>query len=56
VGFSKLRPDAVRFPGPVDPKRLLGLALAEGALDALSGAVCRAGIDHAVCADGAPLR
>lgn len=55
VGFSKIRAGALRFPGPVDPDRLLGLGLADGALESLSGAVCRAGIDDAVCADGAPL-
>lgn len=39
VGFSKIRPGAVQFVGPVDTKRLLGLALADGALDRLCGAV-----------------
>jgi hypothetical protein len=33
----------------------LGLTLVEGALDQLSGAVRRARIDEARCADGAPL-
>lgn len=28
VGFSRLPPGQVQFPGPVDPGRLLGLALA----------------------------
>jgi len=55
VGFVKLKPGQLRFPGPVDHNRLLGLALARGALDELSGAVRRARIDEARCADGAPL-
>ena len=55
VGFVKLKPGRLRFPGPVDQDRLLGLALAEGALDELSGLIRRAGIDDPRCADGAPL-
>lgn len=55
VGFVTLPPGRVRFPGPVDASRLLGLALAPGALEKLSGSIRRARIDDAVCADGAPL-
>jgi predicted N-acetyltransferase YhbS len=55
VGFAKIPAGRVRFPGPVDSSRLLGLALKDGALEKLSGAVRRARIDQAVCADGAPL-
>lgn len=55
VGFVKLAPGRVRFPGPVDATRLLGLALTEGALEKLSGPIRRARIDEPVCADGAPL-
>ena len=55
VGFVKLQPGRVRFPGPVDASRLLGLALAPGALEKLSGPIRRARIDDPVCADGAPL-
>ena len=55
VGFAKLPAGQVRFPGPVDSNRLLGLALKDGTLENLSGSVRRARIDHAVCADGAPL-
>ena len=55
VGFVKLTPGRLRFPGPVDHNRLLGLALVDGALDDLSGPVRRARIDDARCADGAPL-
>jgi predicted N-acetyltransferase YhbS len=55
VGFGRIPAGRVRFPGPVDSNRLLGLALKDGGLEKLSGAVRRARIDHAVCADGAPL-
>jgi predicted N-acetyltransferase YhbS len=51
----KLAPERLRFPGPVDANRLLGLALVDGALETLSGAIRRARIDEPVCADGAPL-
>ncbi len=55
VGFVRIKPGRLDFPGPVDATRLLGLALVEGALDALSGPVRRARIDQPVCPDGAPL-
>jgi len=55
VGFTKLPNGRLRLPGPVDPNRLLGLALKEGALEKLFGPVRRARIDNAKCADGAPL-
>jgi predicted N-acetyltransferase YhbS len=55
VGFTRIPAGQVRFPGPVDSSRLLGLALKDGGLEKLSGAVRRARIDHAICADGAPL-
>lgn len=55
VGFVKLAPGRLRFPGPVDSNRLLGLALTDGALEKLSGAIRRAEIDQPNCADGAPL-
>jgi predicted N-acetyltransferase YhbS len=53
VGFSRLPPGRVKFPGPVDQNRILGLSLKAGELLNLSGQVRRAQIDHAVCADGA---
>ena len=53
VGFSRLPPGRVRFPGPVDQNRILGLSLKAGELLNLSGQVRRAQIDEAVCADGA---
>lgn len=55
VGFAPLAPGSVKFPGPVDPARIMGLALVDGALEALKGGVRRARIDYPVCADGAPL-
>jgi predicted N-acetyltransferase YhbS len=55
VGFARLKPGQVRFPGPVDPNRVLGLALKDGALDSLSGEIERARIDIPVSAQGAPL-
>jgi predicted N-acetyltransferase YhbS len=55
AGFAPLAKGQVQFPGPVDGARILGLALAPGALDALKGEVRRARIDEPVCADAAPL-
>jgi predicted N-acetyltransferase YhbS len=43
------------MPGPVDPERLLGLALKAGALDTLSGDVKRARIDAPVSAQATPV-
>ncbi len=37
LGFEAVRPGLVAPPGPVDPKRLLWLALSPGALDGVSG-------------------
>jgi predicted N-acetyltransferase YhbS len=53
VGFSRLPPGRVKFPGPVDQNRILGLSLKAGELLNLAGEVRRARIDEAVCADGA---
>ena len=55
VGFSKLPPGRIRFPGPVDPSRILGLSLKAGAALNLSGEVRRAPLDDSVCADGAGI-
>jgi len=52
VGFSALPPGTVQMPGPVDPGRVLGLALREGAFEHLRGPARRARIDDPVCADG----
>jgi len=45
----------VKFPGPVDQNRILGLSLKAGELLTLSGQIRRAGIDHPVTADGAAV-
>lgn len=55
VGFAPLAAGLIKFPGPVDPARILGLALVDGALDNLKGEVRRARIDDPVCAGGASL-
>ena len=55
VGFSRLPPGRVKFPGPVDQNRILGLSLKAGGLLNLSGQIRRAHIDDPVCADGAGL-
>jgi predicted N-acetyltransferase YhbS len=53
VGFSRLPAGSIRFPGPVDPARILGISLQPGAALDLAGELRRARIDDAVCADGA---
>jgi predicted N-acetyltransferase YhbS len=53
VGFARLPSGRVKFPGPVDQNRILGLSLKAGELLNLSGEVRRAQIDEPVCADGA---
>jgi predicted N-acetyltransferase YhbS len=55
AGFVGIKPGRIRFPGPVDPARILGVGLVKGALETLEGDIKRARIDAAVCADGAPL-
>jgi predicted N-acetyltransferase YhbS len=55
VGFAKLPPGRIRFPGPVDQSRILGLSLEAGALVNLTGEVRRPHLDDSVCADGAGL-
>jgi predicted N-acetyltransferase YhbS len=53
VGFSRLPPGRVKFPGPVDQNRILGLSLKSGEILNLSGELRRAQIDEPVCAVGA---
>jgi predicted N-acetyltransferase YhbS len=55
VGFSRLPPGRVTFPGPVDQSRILGLSLKGGEMLTLSGLIRRAGIDHPVSAAGAAV-
>jgi predicted N-acetyltransferase YhbS len=54
VGFTPIAPGRIRFPGPVDRGRILGLALVDGALNALEGEVSRARTDHPAAAASAP--
>jgi len=53
VGFARIAPGRVRFPGPVDPERILGLSLHHNVMLTLKGEVRRVHVDHPVCADGA---
>lgn len=53
VGFARLPPGRVKFPGPVDQSRILGLSLKAGEVLTLSGEVRRARVDEPVCAVGA---
>jgi len=56
VGFARLVPGRIRFPGPVDQARVLGLSLAQhNVMLTLKGEVRRPYIDHAVCACGAAV-
>jgi predicted N-acetyltransferase YhbS len=56
VGFARLAPGRIKFPGPVDPARVLGLSLAQhNAMLTIKGEVRRARIDHPVSASGAPV-
>jgi predicted N-acetyltransferase YhbS len=53
VGFRRLNPGQVSFPGPVDPNRVLGLMLKELPLASLSGEIRRARVDLTVSANAA---
>ena len=55
VGFARIAPGKVRFPGPVDQARVLGQSLKPNVMLTLAGEVRRAHIDHPVCADGAAV-
>jgi predicted N-acetyltransferase YhbS len=55
VGFARLPPGRVKFPGPVNQDRILGLSLKAGGLLNLSGQIRRAALTDPVCADGAAL-
>ena len=55
AGFARIAAGRVRFPGPVDARRVLGLALKPEAMEKLSGDIRRARIDIPVCADGAAI-
>jgi len=51
VGFARLAPGRIKFPGPVDPARVLALSLQHNVVLSLKGEVRRARVDHAICAD-----
>ncbi len=55
AGFTRLAKGQVTFPGPVDPERILAVALVPGAIEKLSGPIARANIDTPVSAQAAPL-
>ncbi len=55
AGFTRIAAGRIRFCGPVDPRRILGLALKPDELERLSGDVTRARIDTPICAEGARL-
>jgi predicted N-acetyltransferase YhbS len=55
VGFARLPPGRIQFPGPVDPARVLGLSLVTGAVLSLTGMVRRAQLDVPVSAQATPL-
>lgn len=56
AGFARIQPvGRITMPGPVDYSRLLGLSLADGALDAMSGDVRKAPMTQAVAASGCAL-
>jgi predicted N-acetyltransferase YhbS len=55
AGFAPLAPGRLTMPGPVDPRRLLVLALKPDALERLFGDIRRARVDHPASAGAAPL-
>jgi predicted N-acetyltransferase YhbS len=56
AGFKRIQPyGRITMPGPVDLGRLLGLALVDGALDAMAGEIRKARLDEAVAAPGCAL-
>lgn len=56
AGFSRIQPHGrILMPGPVDLSRVLGLELVAGALEGVSGELCKPGADEACHAIGAGL-
>jgi predicted N-acetyltransferase YhbS len=56
AGFKRIQPiGRITMPGPVDLSRVLGLALVDGALDAMAGEVRKARLDEAIAAPGCAL-
>jgi predicted N-acetyltransferase YhbS len=53
AGFKRIQPyGRVTMPGPVDYARVLGLSLADGAVEAMKGEVRKAALDVPVAAAG----
>jgi predicted N-acetyltransferase YhbS len=56
AGFKRIAPPRrITMPGPVDYARLLGLSLADGALDAMAGEVRKATLDEGIAAPGCAI-
>ncbi len=56
AGFKRILPAGrITMPGPVDYARVLGLSLADGALEAMAGDVRKARMSEAVAAAGCTL-
>jgi predicted N-acetyltransferase YhbS len=56
AGFQRIQPyGRITMPGPVDFARLLGLSLADGALEAMAGEIRKARLDEPVAAAGCAL-
>lgn len=56
VGFARLAPGRIRFPGPVDQARVLGLSLAQhNVMLTVKGEVRRPHLDNTVCGCGAAV-
>jgi predicted N-acetyltransferase YhbS len=56
AGFKRVQPTGrITMPGPVDYARVLGLSLADGAVEAMKGEVRKAAIDEPVAAAGCAL-
>ncbi len=53
AGFKRVQPyGRITMPGPVDYARVLGLSLADGAVEAMKGEVRKAALDERVAAAG----
>lgn len=56
AGFARISPKGrITMPGPVDLERLLGLALVEGALDAMAGEIRKGRLDETIAAPGCAI-
>jgi predicted N-acetyltransferase YhbS len=56
AGFARIQPAGrITMPGPVDYGRLLGLSLADGALETMAGEVRKARLTEAIAAAGCAL-